>query len=54
MNVKVNKVFVNSVNEEIFVISIMSKDNDIQNINLTKGEYNDLVASLRSINIEEL
>lgn len=54
MDVKVNKVFVNSVGEEIYIVSIISKNDIIQNIHLTLNEYKDIVSALRSINIDEV
>lgn len=51
MKVIVNKVFKNSVDEDVYVISIKFDNDSVQNLTVTENEYKDLVAALRSITI---
>lgn len=54
MEVKVQKVFKNDRDEDIFMLMIKFNDKKVESIAVTEKEYNDLVASLRSIDISNL
>lgn len=54
MEIKVEKIFKNERDENIYMIFIKFSDKKIETIAVTENEYNDIVASLRSINISDL